>query len=77
MASQQYMDQLLRAIEKLPDEKAAQVVDFAESLRSKAEIKSPRRVPNLGFCRGQIRIEPSFFEPLPDDIIAAFEGRNE
>jgi hypothetical protein len=29
----------------------------------------------LGLYRGKIRIDPSFFDPLPDDIIAAFEGR--
>ncbi len=32
-----------------------------------------RRVP--GAARGRGRLTPEFFEPLPDEVIAAFEGR--
>lgn len=31
------------------------------------------RVP--GSARGTVRIAPDFDEPLPDDLLAAFEGR--
>jgi len=29
----------------------------------------------VGLYQGQIHVGPEFFEPLPDDIMAAFEGR--
>ncbi len=29
----------------------------------------------IGLAKGQFKVPPSFFEPLPDDIIDAFEGK--
>jgi prevent-host-death family protein len=44
-----------------------------------AELRpvSPRRTQRrpIGLAKGTISILPSFFEPLPDEVIAAFEGR--
>ena len=77
MASQEYKDRLTRAMEELPEEKAAQLLDFAEFLRTRPTPGPGQEDRHFGFCRGQIRIEPSFFDPLPDDILAAFEGRGE
>ena len=44
-----------------------------------AEIKSiekrrtqPRK---LGLAKGQFEVTDAFFEPLPEDLLAAFEGR--
>jgi len=31
----------------------------------------------IGFMKGRFTVPPSFFEPLPDEILDAFEGRNE
>ena len=46
-----------------------------------AEIRplpAPSKKPRpLGLATGKVQIHPSFFDPLPDDIIAAFEGRRE
>lgn len=46
-----------------------------------AEIKpiehrrtEPRK---LGVAKGQFEVTDAFFEPLPDDLLAAFEGRGE
>lgn len=36
-----------------------------------------RRVPQLGFARGTVVIPPEFFDPLPEDLLRAFEGRGE
>jgi len=36
------------------------------------QLKKPRPI---GLAKGKIKIPPSFFKPLPDDIQAAFEGR--
>lgn len=29
----------------------------------------------IGLAKGKVEVPPSFFEPLPDEIIAAFEGK--
>ena len=38
---------------------------------------APRKPRPIGLAKGMVTIHPSFFDPLPDDIIAAFEGRGE
>ena len=38
---------------------------------------APRKPRPIGLAKGMVIIHPSFFDPLPDDIIAAFEGRGE
>ena len=45
---------------------------IAEIRRLKQRLKRKRR---LGVGKGLIKILPSFFEPLPDEILDAFEGR--
>ena len=65
----------MRAVEELPDDKAAEVVQFAESLGSQEPRNPAPPTRHLGFCRGQIRIDPSFFDPFPDEVLDAFEGR--
>lgn len=36
--------------------------------------KKPKRRPELGFAAGEFTIPDSFFDPLPDDILKAFNG---
>lgn len=39
-------------------------------------IEKRRTEPReLGFMKGQFEVTDAFFEPLPDDLLAAFEGR--
>ena len=39
-------------------------------------IQKRRTKPReLGFMKGQFEVTDAFFEPLPDDLLAAFEGR--
>jgi len=39
-------------------------------------IEKRRAEPReLGFMKGQFEVTDAFFEPLPDDLLAAFEGR--
>ena len=33
---------------------------------------SPRK---LGFAKGEFEVTDAFFEPLPEELLAAFEGR--
>ena len=37
--------------------------------------KRRTRPRELGFMKGQFEVTDAFFEPLPEDILAAFEGR--
>jgi antitoxin (DNA-binding transcriptional repressor) of toxin-antitoxin stability system len=43
-----------------------------------AEIRSvqtkPIRKPRIGVAKGQFEVHESFFEPLPDEILKAFNG---
>lgn len=39
-----------------------------------ATRKKPRP---LGLAKGTVRILPSFFEPLPDELLDLFEGKGE
>ena len=41
-------------------------------VRSLAPGKS--RVPKIGVAKGQFTVPTSFFDPLPDDLLAAFNG---
>ena len=44
-----------------------------------AELRAlprPGRKPRpIGLCKGQFRVPPRFFQPLPDEIVAAFRGQ--
>ncbi len=41
-------------------------------------VAKPRRQPKpFGGWEGQFEVTDAFFEPLPDDLLAAFEGRSE
>jgi antitoxin (DNA-binding transcriptional repressor) of toxin-antitoxin stability system len=37
------------------------------------DAAGPKR--RLGFLAGKLRLSPDFDDPLPDDILADFEGR--
>ncbi|MBE3097798.1 MAG: type II toxin-antitoxin system prevent-host-death family antitoxin [Planctomycetes bacterium] len=54
-------------------------VIIAKWNRPVAELKpiaAPRTAPRpIGGAKGAVRVPPAFFEPLPDDLLDAFEGR--
>jgi antitoxin (DNA-binding transcriptional repressor) of toxin-antitoxin stability system len=37
-------------------------------------IAKPKRRPRMGVAKGKIPVPDSFFEPLPEDILKAFNG---
>ncbi len=43
-----------------------------------AEIRpipaKPRKLRPIGLAKGQFAVGPEFFEPLPEDLLRAFEG---
>jgi len=42
-----------------------------------AEIRSlKRRKPRIGFAKEEFTVPPSFFGPLPEDILRAFNGED-
>ena len=47
-------------------------VAIAEVRRLPDSSKVPRR---FGLARSQFAVPAAFFEPLPDDVVAGFEGR--
>ena len=40
-------------------------------------LPAPSKPRPIGLAKGMVQIHSGFFDPLPDDIIAAFEGRGE
>jgi len=40
-----------------------------------APLHPTRRTPTLGGDRGKFRVPEDFDAPLPDDVLASFEGR--
>ncbi len=46
-----------------------------------AEIRAipaaPKKPRPLGLAKGTVKIAPSFFEPLPDELLDLFEGRGD
>ena len=75
MTTAESKEALTRAVDKLPPDKVAELVEFAESLCARHGHRAARKTPVLGAYEGQITILPGFFDPLPDDILEAFEGK--
>lgn len=40
-----------------------------------AEIRPVEKVRPVGLAQGEVTILPTFFEPLPEEIIEGFEGK--
>jgi hypothetical protein len=56
----------------------SEVVDTFEpseaSSTQKPRAVEPKPVPQIGCAKGTVVIPASFFEPLPEDLLRAFEG---
>ncbi len=63
----------------LPNLEAGETIILCKRNVPIAEIKpiEKRRTKprELGFMKGQFEITDAFFEPLPEELLAAFEGR--
>lgn len=71
-------EQLIEEIKLIPSEKLAEVYDLIHYFRlGLAQEKQMEKISQrpIGLANGQVAIPASFFEPLPDDILDAFEGR--
>ncbi len=67
-----YVDRILKKGEVIILCKRNVPVAEIRPLRGVAKKKRP-----IGLDKGKIELPPSFFEPLPDDLIRAFEGESE
>jgi hypothetical protein len=44
-----------------------------KTTKRKTPVKKPKRP--IGLAKGKLRITKSFFKPLPDELLDAFEGK--
>ena len=72
-------DQLIEEIKLIPEEKLAEIYDLIHYFRLglKQEINTATIKPErpIGLAKDYFQVPASFFEPLSDDILDAFEGR--
>lgn len=55
-----------------------ETVVVCQDNRPVAELRPPSAVPRpLGLGQGLIEIQPNAFDPLPEEILRAFEGEQE
>lgn len=70
-------EQIIAEINQIPGDKLAEVYDlihyFRVGLAHETDIL-PKQRP-IGLAKEAFQIPLSFFEPLPDDMLDAFEGK--
>jgi hypothetical protein len=71
-------DQLIEEIKQIPSDKLAELYCLVhyyrlglanEGQKPKLTAKRP-----IGLAKGTFQVPPSFFEPLPEEILDTFEG---
>lgn len=63
--------------DNLPMARVQQIINTIEmQLIKESTLKAKKKRP-IGLAKGQFTVPTSFFEPLPDDLIKAFEGHDE
>lgn len=71
-------EKIIAEIKQIPDEKLAEIYDLVHYFRLGLlqERKTlPVKQRPIGLAKGLVDIPVGFFEPLPDDILDAFEGK--
>lgn len=71
-------EQLIEEIKQIPSEKLDEIYDlihyFRLGLAQEKQMETISRRP-IGLAKGLFTIPAGFFEPLPDEILDAFEGK--
>ena len=74
--------QLQQEIQWLPEDIGKEVLDFVRFLKSgktwaesSHDAISAGNRPPCGAAKGFVTIPDSFFEPLPDDLLTAYNGQ--
>lgn len=72
-------DQLIEEIKQIPDEKLAEVYDlvhyFRLGLAQEQQAANQKKQRPIGLAKGKFAVPTGFHEPLPDDLLDAFEGK--
>jgi hypothetical protein len=71
-------EKIIAEIKQIPDEKLAEIYDLVHYFRLgllQERQALPIKQRPIGLAKGLAQIPASFFEPLPDDILDAFEGK--
>lgn len=66
---------LSRLVDEVSAGKELVIAKAGKPLARLVPIKPPKPVRKPGFLKGKIRISSDFDEPLPDEVLDAFEGR--
>jgi antitoxin (DNA-binding transcriptional repressor) of toxin-antitoxin stability system len=71
----------LRLPQYLEEVARGETIEVIQNEQTVAELRAtPRAVQTprpIGLARGTFQVPPSFFEPLPDDVLDAFSGETE
>ncbi|MBS3963342.1 MAG: hypothetical protein KGZ80_02395 [Methylomonas sp.] len=71
-------EQIIAEIKQIPDDKLAEIYDLIHYFRlglSCERVTSSQLRP-IGLVKHQLEIPPAFYDPLPDDVMAGFEGKS-
>lgn len=71
-------EQIIAEIKQIPDDKLAEIYDLVHYFRlglSQERVATTARLRPVGLAKDQLKIPPTFFDPLPDDLLDAFEGK--
>lgn len=67
--------QLSRLLEEVAGGREIVIARAGRPVARLVPLAAPVRRKQLGLLRGKIRISADFDAPLPEDVLAAFEGR--
>jgi len=65
---------LSRYVTELQPDDVLVICNRNEPVAELKPVTPQRRPPRLGVARGQFTVTDAFFEPLPEDILKAFNG---
>jgi hypothetical protein len=70
-------DQLINEIKQIPGYKLAELYDLIHYFRLglASEQQETHAQRPVGLAKGQFQVPASFFDPLPDEILEGFEGK--
>lgn len=71
-------DQIIAEIKQIHEDKLAEIYELIHYFRlglSRERVSSAQLRP-IGLAKHRLEIPPEFYDPLPDDILDAFEGKS-
>jgi len=73
-------EQIIEEIKQIPSDKLAEIYDLIHYFRlgvtqEKQSQKVTVKQRPIGLSKGKFQVPPSFFEPLTDEMLDAFEGK--